>query len=1110
MSGDAAAAEVACSPVVGQVVSVEGELLIQDGTSWSPAILGRSLCREETIRTGDRSRAAVVLTNGSVLRLDEATTVRLADIALEDSGRSVLDLLFGAVQMFSRKPREVDVNAPHMVLAIRGTEFLVRADGGESLLAVQEGAVLARNDAGELAVGAGQSAIARPGEAPRPYLLVRPRDAVQWALHYPAILSFTEPLDQGAATSAPSEVGRLARAGDTAGALAALEGMPESDTDPQLALRRAALLLDVGRIDEARAAIDRSLASEPPPSLAYALLAVIDVAQNRPAEALTSAQRAVALDSQSTPARVALSYAQQARFDLEGARDTLLAAVADEPRDPLAWARLAEVWQMLGQRRRARDAAERAAAIAPELGRVQTVQGFAELSEFRTEAAQAAFERAIALDSADPLPRFGLGLAQIRRGAVAAGRANIEAAVALDPGSALLRAYLGKAYFEEIRDDLAAQQYGIARELDPLDPTAYLYDAILKQTQNRPVEALRDLEESIARNDNRAVYRSRLALDQDRAARGTSLARIYQDLGFLDIGGNEAAKSLALDPGNAAAHRFLSDIYGGERRREIARVSELLQAQLLQDVNINPVQPSLSEANLNVATRGGPADAGFNEFTPLFERNRTQLNATGVLGNEETRGGEAVVSAVHDGISVSAGAFGYETDGFRDNNGFEHEVYNVFFQAAITPQLNAQLEFRHRDSNEGDLAFNFDPDDFLRDKRRDLDQDIARLGLRYTPAPGSDFLLSVIGSDRKEKVRQTEPFDVFEVASDASADDEAVQIEGQHLWRRDRFNLTSGLAYTDVDRELDTSIALDGLPLVDEQGVPEDIYHARGYAYGNLRLPQPVTWTLGLSFDDYEQEALDEQKLNPKFGAQWQVTDAVMLRAAAFRTVKPALVANRTIEPTQVAGFNQLFDDINATSAWRYGLGADWRLRQDLSAGAEVTWRDLDEPVFVDDDDVQFENREEQLHRIYLNWAPLPRWAFTAELAYDRYESEDGIATEFDNLPEKVETVRLPLGARYFDPSGFFAGIGLSYVHQEVQRSPTSTAGEGTDDFVLVDGSLGYRFPGRRGFASLEVRNLFDNGFQYQDDSYREFRDEPSIGPYIPERQIRVRVTLNF
>jgi hypothetical protein len=168
------------------------------------------------------------------------------------------------------------------------------------------------------------------------------------------------------------------------------------------------------------------------------------------------------------------------------------------------------------------------------------------------------------------------------------------------------------------------------------------------QSENRPVEALRDTETSIELNDNRAVYRSRELLDQDQAARGTSLARIYNDLGFGQLGINEATKSLSLDPANAGAHRFLSDVYLTQPRHEIARVSELLQAQLLQDININPVQPSLSVTNLNIITSGGPARPGFNEFTPLFERNQAQLKATGLIGNQETYGGEVVVSGLYD------------------------------------------------------------------------------------------------------------------------------------------------------------------------------------------------------------------------------------------------------------------------------------------------------------------------------------------------------------------------------------------------------------------------------------------------------------------------------
>jgi len=71
--------------------------------------------------------------------------------------------------------------------------------------------------------------------------------------------------------------------------------------------------------------------------------------------------------------------------------------------------------------------------------------------------------------------------------------------------------------------------------LDPKDPTPWFYEAILKQTLGRPVEALQDLQKSVELNDNRAVNRSRLLLDQDRAARTVSLADIYRDTGFNQL-----------------------------------------------------------------------------------------------------------------------------------------------------------------------------------------------------------------------------------------------------------------------------------------------------------------------------------------------------------------------------------------------------------------------------------------------------------------------------------------------------------------------------------------------------------------------------------------------
>ena len=382
-------------------------------------------------------------------------------------------------------------------------------------------------------------------------------------------------------------------------------------------------------------------------------------------------------------------------------------AVELDPQNALAWARLAELHMSTGYLDRALKAAQHAADLNPLLSKTHTVLGFAHLTQINTEAAKTAFAQAIELDQADPMPRLGMGLAKIREGDLEEGRIELEIAASLDPANSLIRSYLGKAYFEEKRYNLAQTQFDLAKALDPQDPTSFFYDAIQKQTQNRPVEALRDLQKSIDLNNNRAVYRSKLLLDQDQAARGSSLARIYDNLGFEKRALMETAKSLSLDPANHSAHRFLSDSYMNIPRYDIARVSELLQAQLLQPINVNPVQPRLAVADLNIITGTGPAVVGFNEFAPLLERNKPQLVASGIFGSRGTLGDETVLSALYGRASVSVGQFHYETKGFRKNNDQTHNVYNAFMQFAVTPRFNVQAEVRTRKTEQGDLLLDF-------------------------------------------------------------------------------------------------------------------------------------------------------------------------------------------------------------------------------------------------------------------------------------------------------------------------------------------------------------------------------------------------------------------
>jgi outer membrane receptor for monomeric catechols len=137
--------------------------------------------------------------------------------------------------------------------------------------------------------------------------------------------------------------------------------------------------------------------------------------------------------------------------------------------------------------------------------------------------------------------------------------------------------------------------------------------------------------------------------------------------------------------------------------------------------------------------------------------------------------------------------------------------------------------------------------------------------------------------------------------------------------------------------------------------------------------------------------------------------------------------------------------------------------------------------------------------------------ALSAEFVYDKFSAEKGkVLTEMIGVPERAVTYSVPLGVRYFHPSGFFAGAGATYVNQDVNRSASSELPEGSDDFFVIDAVVGYRLPRRFGVVSLSATNLLDNKFNYQDDSYREFQDRPSIGPYIPDRQILARLTLNW
>ncbi len=1090
------AAQPLCEPWAAKAISVQGNVELQRAgkARWKKVILHDVFCAGDSVRVDMRSRAAILLQNQTLLRLDEGTTVTFSKI--EQDKPSWLDLLKGAVHFISRTPKYFRVNTPFVNAAIEGTEFAVRVKPVETAIWVFEGQVTASNPLGGLKLASGEAAIAKKSRAPERRIVVKPREAVQWALYYPPIIDLRI---KAYATGPDREAIRAAleryRIDDLPGAFVALGKVPENQRTASFYNLSAGLLLTVGRVDNARVDIDKALKLDPRDATAYALKSIIAVTQNEHEKAFDLAQKAADLDPQSPTAQVALSYAYQALFKIEKARDSVEKAVILDTENALAWARLAELELSLGYLDKALAAAQKAKDLDPGVARTQTVLGFANLTLINIDEAKTAFEKAIELDPAAPLPRLGLGLAMIRRSDLDEGTKEIEIAAILDPDNSLIRSYLGKAYFEQKRIALARTEFEIAKELDTNDPTPWFYSAILKQTENQPVEALQDLRKSIELNDNRAVYRSSLLLDQDEAARSASLGRIYNDLGFQQLGLLEGWKSVNTDPSNYSAHRLLADNYAVLPRHDIARVSELLQSQLLQPLNINNLQPQLAETSLRILEGAGPSTLSFNEFNPLFTRNRLALQVDGLAGNNDTFADDVIVSGIHNRFSYSFGQFHYETDGFRNNNDLEHDIYNVFLQGLISPRLNLQAEYRRRETKQGDLILNFDPDNFSLSSRRKVKQDTVRVGGRASLSPGSDFVFSGFYADRDSAVDQSPIF--------ARTDSNGHQVEAQYIFRQDWFNVTVGGGKYEVDA--DRRFQFPTSELKDKM---ED-KHDNAYLYANLTLPREVVWTVGVSYDSYEAFERELDKFSPKVGLQWNLTETGRLRLAYLETVKRVLIFDQTIEPTQIASFNQFFDDINGTETERYGIGFDVILADALYGGVEYSRRDLNVPAFSTSQmKTATFNRWEDLSRAYLYWTPHSNWAFSAQGEFERFKrSSIDPDVALSGEPTKVETVTLPLAIRYFHPSGFFAALGGTFVRQEVDLAPTSTFNRSSDEFYLVDAFIGYRLPKRRGIVSLETRNLLDEEFLFQDSNIQTAGE--AVNPrFIPDQAIFVRATL--
>jgi predicted Zn-dependent protease len=1076
-------------------------------TAWKPSTEGQNLVAQDRIRTGPASRAALLYSDQTLHRVNERSEIEI--LAPAAGGSGIVKILSGQSYFISRTPKDFGrVQTPTVTAAIKGTEFSVGvADDGTTVITMMEGTVAASNEFGAVTVTAGEQAVTQPGKAPQRRIIVRPRDAVMWSLYYPPILG-----------GADAE---------------RVKGMGASGQQ----LVRAASDLSTGQVDAAVSKIDAVRAADPKNPVALALASVVALVNDRRDEAQTLADQALAADGSSPSALLAASFVAQANFDLAKASQLAEKAASLDPTSAEAKARVAELLLAQGYHARALAAANEAVARQPDNARANAVLGFVHLAAYQTKDAETAFNRAVESDAGFPLAHAGRGIARFRAGKLAAGREDLQTAVMLDPDESLYRSYLGKSYYEEYRSKDAGKEYAAAKLLDPKDPTPWLYDAILLQTENRPVEALENLNGAIERNDNRAVYRSRLLLDEDRAVRSTDLARIYNDLGFENLGLVSARRSADQSQSNYSSHLFLAGNYRLLPGYAFAFLSETLQARIYQPVGVNSVRRD-SEGAL----------VGFNEYTALFDRPRARGYVSGSYGMTDTNldsyfpgcatcddafeiddsrnwTGDLIGTYHNDRFSMKVEAKAYSDDGFRKNTEQSGEVYSAFLEGAITGRDTLQFNAIVGNRETGDLPLRDIPI-LISPEQFETDEYNFGLGWHRSFSPGTDLAVSAIWNKTDQTGTILDPVTLEPTAVSSTASLSGPQLEAQFVHRTGRYGWIVGAG--GFDGTLDLSSTLGG----SLEG--SELY---GNAYGYVKVSDlgPVELVGGLAVESVDSPVglipprdsfiiptdvrYQNTLVSPKFGLTSTFPEAgLTIRAAGFSRLAPSIGRLQSLEPTQVSGFNQFYEDVGGTKSENYGIGFDQQFIGKIFFGGWWLIRHLEIPEATCPTptaagcnlqaatELVTRDSKGDLASAYFNVLIGRYVAGTIDWDLDQRKFTNTQISNVGLFQDYVKTERYHPQVRVFLPIGFFAAVGATYRTQRVEEYDDFTVQQTTNverpKFWTMDAQVGWRLPNRLGFVSLEGTNLTDREFDFYEQSLQE--------QVIPARRVVLRADFQF
>lgn len=806
----------------------------------------------------------------------------------------------------------------------------------------------------------------------------------------------------------------------------------------------------------------------------HVLDTIIKLATGKKKEALSAVEKCLALSPNSPFVHVLASYVQQAVFNLKAARKSNDVALSLDSENCAALNNAAKLKFAEGNTKEAFRLIEKAAERDPANPDTQILKGFILLARHDTQKAIRSFKAAIDEDAGSGDSHLGLALAYMRLGNKQEAFNEITSAVALDPMRSIFLSYWAKMLYQDKRFDRALELLAQAEKLDPNDPTPLLYKSHILHDLNRSFEAVDALHDAMAKNDNRAVFRSRYLLDHDLAVKNADLARIFRQIGMSEWGDKKAWEAVKYDYDNSAAHDFLArDLALQSGGSGNTSASESLKAFLMKPANINTMNT-------------------FNDYTLFFDQPGIHGTLSGGAGNNGYYNADLNLHGAIPSINTAfqlQGTRAY-TDGWRHENfeGIKQIDTSLKWDATENSTFSLKTNFREREAGDNNTksAFYTNPD-----KENKSSDELVSVGVglyqRLTPYTSvmlfakrqieyevktTDHAAAFVNPNYFQNwFRQelNEPNSTFQAFAYHRVEPHQLMV-GTYQYMSDRKYHRTGELY------LDNNGSLFLIPsYYPDINTDKSRRQQSYYLYDIMQVNKCLSLEAAIYYEAtedvnsyYSDVKWRQEEINPRFGVRFSPTPHQTLSLGYIRYLDPFMAVER-LDPVDIAGLTvPYYHEGSIIEMLSAGWSYEWE------SGCFIIQNSNYEPKFkfIDVDSLSGQQIERAYHNRYtfygcaINQAILKTFGFAAGYTIFNFDKD-----EYNpDLQSNNQWIWASL--TYHPANGFSARINHSYYYSNFDNPFIDSR-----HFSVTNAHIEYELPDKLGKARFEVLNVFNTHF---------------------------------